>query len=200
VTSGLKKVVKGEDWDPSAYGKAKSAPAAPKAAAAPKVAAPVKEPKLMLDGKKWLVEHQVKQQSLVIEADVKQTAYVYQCVDSVLEVKGKCNAITLDGCKKVALIFDSVVAGIELINCTSCKVQVRGACQTITVDKCSGAQLILNRESLHAEIISAKTSELNIVVPAENEGEDYKEFAIPEQFVSKWVGDKWVTESMAHTG
>ena len=37
-------------------------------------------------------------------------------------------------------------------------------------------------------------------VPGANEGDDFKEFAIPEQFVSKWDGAKWVTESMAHTG
>lgn len=176
------------------------AKAAPTGGASAPKAAPAKPPKLQLDGKKWLVEHQVKQSGLAIDADVKHTAYVYQCVDSVLVVKGKCNAITLDGCKKTSLVFDAVVAGIELINCTSCTIQVKEACQTITVDKCSGTQLILNRDSLAAEIISAKSSELNIVVPGENEGDEFKEFAIPEQFVSKWDGKKWVTESMAHTG
>ena len=100
----------------------------------------------------------------------------------------------------MALVFDSTVAGIELVNCTSCKVQVRNMCMTITVDKCSGTQLILTRDSLAAEIISAKSSELNIVVPGEKEGDEFKEFAIPEQFVSKWDGSKWTTVSMAHTG
>jgi len=123
-----------------------------------------------------------------------------QCTDSVLTVTGKTNAITLDGCKKMALVFDSVVAGVELINCTSCKVQVKNLAMTFSVDKCSGTQLILNKESLAAEIISAKSSELNIIVPGANEGDEFKEFAIPEQFVSKWDGSKWVTESMAHSG
>jgi len=200
VTSGLKKVVKGADWDPNAYkGSGTKKADAPKAAAA-KPAAAVKPPNLALDGKKWMCEHQVKQSGLTIDAEVKQTVYMYQCTDSVLTVNGKCNAITLDGCKKASIIFDNVVAGIELINCTSCKVQVRDVCQTITVDKCNGTQLILTRESLKAEIISAKSSELNIVVPGENEGDEFKEFAIPEQFVSKWDGSKWVTVSMAHTG
>ena len=87
-----------------------------------------------------------------------------------------------------------------MINCTSCKVQVSGACQTFTVDKCSGTQLILSKESLAAEVVSAKSSELNIVMPAEEEGGEYTEVAIPEQFVSKLVKGKWVTECMAHTG
>ena len=192
---------KGEDWDPSKYGGKKAPPVYGAAAAGgPKAAAPVKTPVLKLDGSKWLCEHQVKQAGLSIEREPKHTVYVYQCSDSVLEVKGKCNAITLDGCKKTALVFDTCVAGIELINCTSCKVQVRNMCMTITVDKCSGTQLILTRDSLAAEIISAKSSELNIVVPGEKEGDEFKEFAIPEQFVSKWDGSKWTTVSMAHTG
>ena len=145
---------------------------------------------------------EVKQSGLEIEADVKQTVYVYQCTDSVLTIKGKCNAITLDGCKKTAVVFDSVVAGIELINCKSCKIQVKDTIHTVTVDSCNGTQVILNRASLAAEIVSAKSSELNIVVPGENENDEFKEFAIPEQFVSKWdpKTNSWSTECMAHTG
>ena len=73
---------------------------------------------------------------------------------------------------------------------------------TFTVDKCSGTQLILNRDSLNAEVVSAKSSELNIVVPGATDDDEFKEHAIPEQFVSKWdeKGAKWVTNSMAHTG
>jgi len=176
-----------------------SSKAAP--ASAPKPAAAVtKPPKLELSGKKWLVEYQVKQQGLTIDASKDQTIYVYQCVDSVLVIKGKANAITLDGCKKTAVVFDSVVAGIELINCSSCKVQVTDSVHTVTVDKCAGTQVILNRASLGAEIVSAKSSELNVVVPGENDGDEFKEFAIPEQFISKWTGKGWDTQCMAHTG
>ena len=120
------------------------APVKSAAAAAPKkaAAAPAKPPKCeLVGGKKWEIEHQVKNQACNIESEVKQVVYVYQCVDSVIQVSGKANAITLDGCKKCAIVFDSVVAGIELINCTSCKVQVLDRVMTVTVDKCSGTQV-----------------------------------------------------------
>lgn len=199
VTSGLKKVIKGEKIDrPIPVPKAKAAPAAPVAA---KTAAPVKPPKFALNGKKWEIEHQVKNNAIeVTDTEVKQTLYIYKCTDSVVQVKGKVNHITLDSCKKVALVFDSVVAGVDCVNSTSCKIQVTGSVQTISVDKCDGTQIILNKESLAAEVISAKSSELNIIVPAEKEGEDYTEHAIAEQFVSKFNGKSWVTESMAHEG
>jgi len=201
ITSGLKKVTKGT-LHAASKNTPIDAPDKPKPAAAPKAAAaPAKPPKCeCVGGKKWEIEHQVKNQSCAIETDVKQVVYIYQCVDSVITVSGKTNAITLDGCKKVAIIFDSVVAGIELINCTSCKVQVKDLVQTVTVDKCAGTQIIFNRASLSADVVTAKCSETNIVVPGENEGDEFKEFAIAEQFVSKWTGATWDTNCMAHTG
>ncbi|EOD06335.1 hypothetical protein EMIHUDRAFT_219174 [Emiliania huxleyi CCMP1516] len=88
---------------------------------------------------------------------------------------------------------------------------------------CDATTLILNRESLDCEIVSAKST-LNIQMPGEtDEGgsaegrepsrsllgafpigktddDEFKEVPIPEQFVSKFDGDKWTTECMAHSG
>ena len=40
---------------------------------------------------------------------------------------------------------------------------------TITVDKCDATTLILNRESLDCEIVSAKSSALNIQMPGKTD-------------------------------
>ena len=55
--------------------------------------------------------------------------------------------------------------------------------------------------SLEAEIISAKTDGLNIIVPGK-EGEEYKEHGIPEQFLSKYdqKTGKFNTGIVAHSG
>jgi len=137
----------------------------------------------------------------IADAEVKHSVYVYKCTDCVLQVKAKVNNIVLDDCKKVMLVFDTVVAGIETINCKSCKIQVTGKVATVTIDKCDGTQLILNHASLDAEVMSAKSSELNIVVPGKTEDDEYSEHPIPEQFVSKYdkATGKWETVSMAHT-
>lgn len=71
---------------------------------------------------------------------------------------------------------------------------------TVTIDKCEGTTVILSRASLGAEVVSAKSSELNIQMPGATDKDEFKEVAIPEQFVSKYTGGKWVTECMAHTG
>ena len=52
-----------------------------------------------------------------------------------------------------------------------------------------------------AEILTAKCSELNVIVPgSEFEGGEYKEFALPEQFISKWnaTTKKYETECMSN--
>lgn len=43
-----------------------------------------------LQGKKWVIENQRDNQTLIIEdANIKQTAYVYKCERSTLQIKGK---------------------------------------------------------------------------------------------------------------
>ena len=99
VTSGLKKVKKGEGIADRPIPVPK-APAAPKAA--PKVEVAAKPPSFGLNGKKWEVQHQVGNKSIVIadDAEVKHSVYVYKCTDSVISVNAKVNAICLDDCKK----------------------------------------------------------------------------------------------------
>lgn len=123
---------------------------------------------------------------------------MYRCDGSVIEVKGKVNQITIDSCSKTALVFDSALAGLDVVNSSGCKVQVRGKVATISVDKCEGTQLILSREATAADIISAKSSELNIIVPGKTDADEYKEHAIPEQFISKYVNGKYVTKTLDH--
>ena len=60
-----------------------------------------------------------------------------------MQVKGKLNAITIDQCKKVGIVFDSLVASCELVNSSGLQVQVTGVMPTIAIDKCDGVQVHL---------------------------------------------------------
>jgi adenylyl cyclase-associated protein len=139
-----------------------------------------KPPKLELDGKKWIVEYFKGNPNLSIEnTETNQSVYAFKCEGSTIKVSGKCNNIILDSCKKTAVVFDSVVSSCEFINCQSVQMQVTGSCPTISVDKTDGCQMYLSKDSLHAEIVSAKSSEMNVMIP---KGEDFVEQPIPEQF------------------
>ncbi|XP_016297348.1 adenylyl cyclase-associated protein 2 isoform X2 [Sinocyclocheilus anshuiensis] len=157
--------------------------------------APAKKhsPVLELEGKKWRVEHQEKSHDLVIEeTELRQVVYVFSCSNSTLQIKGKVNSIIVDNCKKLGLVFDSVVGIVEIINSRDIQLQVMGKVPTISINKTEGCHVYLSKDSLDCEIVSAKSSEMNVLVP---EGEDdYREFPIPEQFTTVWDGSSLVTE------
>ncbi|XP_067267366.1 adenylyl cyclase-associated protein 2 isoform X2 [Chanodichthys erythropterus] len=159
------------------------------------VRAPAKKhsPVLELEGKKWRVEYQDQSRDLLIEeTELRQVVYVFSCNSSTLQIKGKVNSIIVDSCKKLGLVFDSAVGIVEIINSRDVQLQVMGKVPTISINKTEGCHVYLSKDSLDCEIVSAKSSEMNILVP---EGEDdYREFPVPEQFKTVWDGSSLVTE------
>ncbi|KAM7338367.1 hypothetical protein ACRRTK_001851 [Alexandromys fortis] len=155
--------------------------------------APKKEPAVLeLEGKKWRVENQENVSNLLIEdTELKQVAYIYKSVNTTLQIKGKINSITVDNCKKLSLVFDDMVGIVEIINSRDVKVQVMGKVPTISINKTDGCHAYLSKNSLDCEIVSAKSSEMNVLIPTE--GGDFNEFPVPEQFKTLWNGQKLVT-------
>lgn len=150
-------------------------------------------PLLELEGKKWRVENFEQKHDLVIdETELKQVVYVFSCNNSTLQIKGKINSIIIDNCKKLGVVFENVVGIVEIINCRAIQLQVLETVPTISINKTEGCQVYLSKGSLGCDIVSAKSSEMNIMIP---EGEDdYREFPVPEQFKTVWNGAKLVTE------
>nr|KAG5691024.1 hypothetical protein BaRGS_021235 [Batillaria attramentaria] len=139
------------------------------------------------------MEYHKGNKNIVLDnTELKQTVYVYKCTDCVIQVKGKVNSITLDQCKKTAIVFEDLVSSLEFVNCQSMQGQVLGRVPTISIDKTDGCMVYLSENSLDTEIVSAKSSEMNVLVP--QGGGDFKEFALPEQFKTKWNGKAMVTE------
>lgn len=50
--------------------------------------------------------------------------------------------------------------------------QVLGKVPTISIDKTDGCQMFLNKETLNVEIVSSKSSEMNVMLPTPS-GDDY---------------------------
>ncbi|KAK5883649.1 hypothetical protein CesoFtcFv8_019952 [Champsocephalus esox] len=162
--------------------------------------APVQKrpPLMMLDGKKWRVENFEQKHDLVIEeTELKQVVYVFGCNNSTLQIKGKINSIIIDNCKKLGLVFENVVGIVEIINSKSIQIQVLGKVPTISINTTEGCQVYLSKDSLNCDIVSAKSSEMNILVPQDD---DYREFPVPEQFKTVWNGCRLVTEPTEMAG
>ncbi|WOL16985.1 hypothetical protein Cni_G25773 [Canna indica] len=137
-------------------------------------------------GRKWVVENQIGNKSLVIdECDSKQSVYIFGCKDSVLQVKGKVNNITVDKCTKMAVVFTDVVAAFEIVNCNRVEVQCQGSAPSVSLDNTSGCQLYLSSNSLSCchSIYTAKSTEINVLVPGAGPDSDWVEHSLPEQYV-----------------
>ncbi|GAB2267304.1 F-actin-capping protein subunit alpha, variant 2 [Dionaea muscipula] len=131
-------------------------------------------------GRKWVVENQIGNKNLVIDAcDAKQSVYIFGCKDSILQIQGKVNNITIDKCTKTGVVFKGVVAACEVVNCNSVEVQSQGSAPTISVDNTTGCQLYLSKESLEASITTSKSSEINVLVPASEAEGDWVCWLLP---------------------
>jgi len=140
-----------------------------------------KPPKKELeDGKKWVVEYQENANMVIDDTNMKQVVYVYKCTGSVLTVKGKVNSIIIDSCKKFGLVLDAVISGVEVVNSQSVKVQMQGQCPTISIDKTDGCLVYLHKDCMDCQVVTAKSSEMNISIPKEDG--DFDEHPVVEQF------------------
>ncbi|GAA0146782.1 actin or actin-binding cytoskeletal protein [Lithospermum erythrorhizon] len=145
-------------------------------------------------GRKWAVENQIGRKDLVVnDCDSKQTVYVFGCKDSVLQIQGKINNITIDKCTKTGIVFKDVVAACEVVNCNGIDVQCQGSAPTISVDNTSGCQLYLSKDSLKASITTAKSSEINVFVPGASPDDDWEQHSLPQQYIHKYKDERFVT-------
>jgi adenylyl cyclase-associated protein len=123
VTAGLKKVT--DDMktknrlDRSGAVPAGSAPSEKALTASTAASTKKGTPKCELDGRKWVVEYQVGNRSIILDnCKPNESIYIFACKDSVIQVQGKVNAIAFDKCTKSALVFTGILVYtccIELI-------------------------------------------------------------------------------------
>ncbi|KAI2801793.1 F-actin-capping protein subunit alpha [Blomia tropicalis] len=152
-------------------------------------------PKMELEGKKWVVENQHGNSTLTIDdTNMSQSVNVYNCTNSMLVVKGKVNSITVNRCRKFSIVFDQIVSVVEFIDSQRVQAQANGIVPTITMDKVDGIEVFLSKESLSCEIVSSKSSEINLSVPSASG--DYVEHPIPEQLKSIWNGKSFQTNAI----
>lgn len=187
VTAGLKKVTSDMQTHknpslregPKPFVK-QSSPAESRSAPKPSAAA-AKPPRLEQEGRKWFVEYQKNNKSIVIDdTSMDQTVYIFKCEGSVVQVKGKINNIILDSCKKTSLVFETLVSALEVVNCQSAEVQVTGKLPSCSIEKTDGCQLYLSKESIGLEVVTSKSTTMNLLLP-QDDGQ-FTELPIPESF------------------
>jgi len=140
----------------------------------------------------WMIENYEGVSDLVLEgATMQQLVCVINCKTVTLQIKGKIKNLCIDSCERVNIICEDVLSAVELVNCERCKVQTSGKVNSFAIDKCNGVGIYVGKESMAAEFVTSKSSEMNVTMPDQNGEEgDIIEMPIPEQFVTKIAGYK----------
>eukprot|EP00161_Ancyromonas_sigmoides_P008865 TRINITY_DN21_c1_g1_i1.p1 TRINITY_DN21_c1_g1~~TRINITY_DN21_c1_g1_i1.p1 ORF type:complete len:219 (-),score=94.27 TRINITY_DN21_c1_g1_i1:96-752(-) len=205
ITSGLKKVTRdmtNKDKQVSGAVTEKAKPATATATPAATATARRQVPeKLELDGTKWRVEGFKGRKDLeIVVENPKQVLYCYGLVNCVVTVRGKCNHITLDGCTKTGVVFDDVVAAVELVRCKSAQVQSNGTVPSMAIENSDGVHIYwLDPRNNDCEVITSCSSEVNITLKYDGD-EEFSEVAIPQQYLTQVKGKSLDTAPISHLG
>lgn len=130
-------------------------------------------PKCALAGKKWTVEYQNGangDKAVSLDADLKQTVYVFKCHDSLIKVNGKVNAIVLDGCSKTGCIFEEALASVEIVNSKDIQIQCTKTAPAVSIDGCTSVSYYMSPNYKDGQIITAKSAAINLIRPTEDDG------------------------------
>lgn len=161
-----------------------------------------KPPRKDLEGTKWLVENFDSTGDIIeVPAQQNQSILISRCNKSVIKVSSKANAISIDNCIGLSIIVDSLVSSLEVIKCPNFALQVDGVVPTVLLDQVDSAVVYLGQASLNTEVLSSKSTSLNIMLPPkEGTDDDTKECPIPEQMKSYVKDGQVVTEIVEHMG
>lgn len=137
---------------------------------------------------KWYVQYQSASDGEVVITigDKKESVYILGCINAIIRVNGKCNGIIIDTCKKTKVNFENVIASCEIVNSQRIHVTCSDKVSSIAIDKTDGIIITLPQTSMDTEILTAKSSEMN--VQWYDPAGELIERPIPEQYVHRIVG------------
>merc|ERR1712087_733669 len=148
-------------------------------------------PQTKFMGGRWMVENYEEEAGLIVldQANLKSNVFISMCDMMTVQIPAKVKAVTIDNCVKVRVFVQDVVSTVEMVNCKSVMVIVQkdGKVPSFAVDKCESPQIILSRSAFeaHPDIYSSNVTAMNIECPGKTDEDDNKEYAIPEQFLTK---------------
>lgn len=213
VTSGLKKVDKSEmtHKNPELRKQPPVAPKKPKnlsghstlTQGTPTTTVKKAPKKELIDGSKWIIQNFTQndvQAPIIIETENSQSVFIGNCSDVTIQLKGKANAVTISETKKVGVVLDSLISGVEIIKSHKYGLQVIGLVPMISIDQSDEGSIYLSTESIDndCQIYTSKTTALNVNVPEANN--DFKELAVPEQIVSTVKNGVLSSSIVEHAG
>ena len=88
-------------------------------------------------------------------------------------------------CNDVALIVNSCISGVEIMNGSDIIVFIKGNAPSVSVEKCKKVRVLLNEQNLGCDVVTSKVSEFSVSYKKEN-GDEAKDFVVSEQLITSW--------------
>ncbi|KAH3680014.1 hypothetical protein WICPIJ_008447 [Wickerhamomyces pijperi] len=156
------------------------------------------EPIVELRDSKWFIKNVEDKHDVVIDVELSQSIFIADCKNATIQVKGKANAISISNTFKLALVVESLVSGVDIVNSKKFGIQVLQSIPMLSCDRCDEGQVYLSEESLTTEVYTSSTTALNVNLP-QTDG-DFKECGVPEQLKHTFVGGVLKSEIVEHAG
>lgn len=204
ITKSLKKVDKSQQTHKNPELRASSVVAS-KAAPPPKPKKPSalttkKPPRKELLGNKWFIENfDDESEPIVIETQKDESVFIGKCCKTLVQIKGKVNAISLSETESCSVVLYSSISGMDIIKSNKFGVQVEGSLPQISINQSQGGSIYLSKESMSTEIYTSCSTSINVNLPI-GEDEDYVEFPIPEQLKHTFDNGKMKSDVFVHAG
>lgn len=81
------------------------------------------------------------------------------------------------------MLLNTLVSSLEITRCQSFTAQITGHTPTILVDNTDGGQVYLSDDGLGTEVVTSKSSALNVSIPVVGVAGEYEELPLPEQLM-----------------
>lgn len=129
--------------------------------------------------------------------EISQSVLISRCNNATVVLHGKGNAVSIDNCKGLNLIIDSLVSSVDVIKTAKFALQINETLPTLLMDQVDQATIYLGKER-NTEILTSKSCAINICTL---EDEESKETPVPEQ-IRTFIGPdgKLVSEIVEHSG
>lgn len=161
-----------------------------------------KPPVKVLEGNKWTIENYEKEDNPIeIEAQLSHSVLISKCNNSVIIIKGKANAVTIENTNRLSLVVETLISSVDVVKSQNFALQVLGTLPTVMMDQIDGAQIYFSKESTATRVIHSKSANINLNVIS-GPDDDYSEVPLPSQMSSYYDPEKraLVDEIVSHAG
>merc|ERR1712216_436802 len=130
----------------------------------------------------------LKKKKETIKEDVKnqEVIYVENCEGTTFYFSGKFNNLTLNRCKDVTVVVDTLIASLELLDAKDVRIKVNENVNLLSIERSEKVSIeIPNPDNL--DIVHTGSNGINILVP-KGDGE-YIEHPLPTSTTSRFNSD-----------